>query len=150
MGRRTYTFLPSGETAQKSHPKPPPAGLGALATWQGVGKTPHPQPRSMFVSVRRQGFGFAPVLARSLPTVELRPPGWPLTPALHCQTVFGKQHTQISLPPRPERARVSAGDHGNSRCPKPRRGEGGSPRAGRRARRAGRIPPKVCESGQRP
>jgi hypothetical protein len=50
---------------------------------------PHPLPKACPKLFKRQGFGFAPVLARSLPSVGLRPPGWPLTLA---QLLFWKTH----------------------------------------------------------
>lgn len=59
-------------------PQTPPSALGR----QGVELKKHqlhPLPRACPELFKRQGFGFAPVLARSLPSVGLRPPGWPLT-----------------------------------------------------------------------
>jgi len=58
-----------------------------------------------------KGPGFAPS-PRPVPSLRsgLRPPGWPLTLPLHCQTIFPTLEIPgASLLPRPERARGFGG-----------------------------------------
>ena len=73
-----------------------PSG-GCSPRGRGWGERPTPPPaRSMFVPVRRQGIGCASS-PRPVPALRcgLRPPGWPLTPALHYQADFQADESRV-------------------------------------------------------